>query len=129
MRGQKSVSCVFVFIWCVGSVELDPLDRDTLEEVGRRSDYRTIPHLELLNGSDVFVSEDAGYFGQLLLDPARSQVVAGGRDALVRLKLDDLQKLESAAWPAPPSSVASCLVKGQPESDCRNYVKVPPGDS
>ncbi len=107
---------------CVGGSDEDPF----------RSDFRTISHGELVEGSDVFYAGpdgngsggSGGHYSRLVVDPARSQLVAGGRDAIVRLQLDGLRRLETAAWPATPESVDACLLKGQREDDCRNYIKV-----
>lgn len=123
MRGQKSAKCYFLWMvwqWHLGAgSEWDNDFRD-------RRDFRTVAYPELVNGSDVFEAdtEDSGHFGQLLVDPIRSQLVAGGRDVLVRLDLEGLRKLETAAWPAKDDSLEACILKGQKEEDCRNYIKV-----
>ncbi|KAH7945623.1 hypothetical protein HPB49_013416 [Dermacentor silvarum] len=46
------------------------------------------------------------------------------RDHLFRLSLEDLKKLEDVAVPASNTAVRSCLLKGQTEEGCRNYIKV-----
>ena len=51
------------------------------------------------------------------------QLIVGARDALFRLSLDGLTKLEMADWPATSSTVGLCTAKGQSETYCRNYIK------
>lgn len=46
------------------------------------------------------------------------------RDRIYRLSISSLQLLESTTWSADPDKITSCLKKGQPETDCRNYIKV-----
>ena len=48
----------------------------------------------------------------------------GARDALYRLSLEGLTKLEKAEWPAKQDKISICTTKGQSEQDCRNFVKV-----
>ena len=49
---------------------------------------------------------------------------SGARDALYRLSLEGLTKLEKAEWPAKQDKISLCITKGQSEKDCRNFVKV-----
>ena len=49
---------------------------------------------------------------------------SGARDALYRLSLEGLTKLEKAEWPAKQDKISICTTKGQSEQDCRNFVKV-----
>lgn len=74
--------------------------------------------------ADVFTDAQSSSFSELLFDVGREQVVVGGRDALYRLSLRGLARLERAAWPARSDAVNLCLAKGQSEAACHNYVKV-----
>lgn len=74
--------------------------------------------------ADVFTDAGTTSFSEMLFDVGREQVVVGARDALYRLRLDRLTRLEKASWTAPPDRVDLCLTKGQSEEACRNYVKV-----
>jgi len=87
--------------------------------------------VDIISSSDAFTesrrSKDpsaATSFGALLFDVARNQVVVGARDAIFRLSLKGLSLLERAAWPALPSKVSLCQMKGQSESACHNFVRV-----
>jgi chondroitin sulfate proteoglycan 4 len=53
----------------------------------------------------------------------RYQLIVGARDALFRLSLDGLTKLEMADWTASPTKVGLCTAKGQSDENCRNFVK------
>ncbi len=68
--------------------------------------------------------DESDYFSEMLFDPEHSQVVVGARDAVFRLSLDGLARLEKAAWPADETKVALCQAKGQDEDACRNYIRV-----
>ncbi|KAG7309284.1 hypothetical protein JYU34_005224 [Plutella xylostella] len=88
-------------------------------------DFRIINKQDLLAfDSDIFEDKSTKSFSQLLFDVARDQVVVGARDALLRLSLRGLRPLERAEWGAPQDAVKLCLVKGQSERDCRNYIRV-----
>jgi hypothetical protein len=43
---------------------------------------------------------------------------------LARASLENLKKLDEVSWPAEASKIDSCQMKGQPEEDCRNFVRV-----
>ena len=88
-------------------------------------------YLSSING---WISADLGQLSMLLsleLDSLRTfdwrryclQVVVGARDALFRLSLDGLTKLEVAEWPATSTTVGLCTAKGQSEEHCRNFIK------
>ncbi|TRY69068.1 hypothetical protein TCAL_11284 [Tigriopus californicus] len=88
------------------------------------SDYRVVSHEDLLPGLDQFSDEGVRHFSEILFDYRRYQVIVGARDALYRLSLEGLTKLEKATWEAHESTKGICTTKGQTEEDCRNYIKV-----
>lgn len=88
------------------------------------NDPPTIQYQDLMAKADVFLDKSSGSFSELLFDVGREQVVVGARDALYRLSLRGLARLEKAPWPAPADKATLCQVKGQPEAACHNYVKV-----
>ena len=71
-----------------------------------------------------FTETGIGHFSEILFDVKRYQLIVGARDALFRLSMDGLKKLERADWPAQPSTIGMCTAKGQSEEMCRNYIKV-----
>ncbi|XP_026272666.1 semaphorin-5A [Frankliniella occidentalis] len=83
------------------------------------------PTIELHDlAADVFTDKGSSSFSELLFDVGREQVVVGARDALYRLSLRGLARLEKAFWPPPPEKASLCQDKGQSEEACHNYVKV-----
>ncbi|KAF0304979.1 Semaphorin-5B [Amphibalanus amphitrite] len=76
----------------------------------------------LHHGGRVFRLPGGGNWSSLLLDPAHSQLLAGGRDALVRLSAAELAPLELTRWPADPLDRRHCRLKGQSESLCANFI-------
>ena len=91
---------------------------------GATGDFRTVSNSELLRDVDRFAEEGVTDFGELLFDFPRYQVLAGARDALFRLSLEGLTKLEKAEWEAQETTRGLCSAKGRSEADCRNFVKV-----
>ena len=92
-------------------------------------DFRSVGRRDLAQAMDEFQdgdgdSGDGAHFSELLFDPARRQVVVGARDALYRLSLEGLDRLEKASWTADETKVGLCIAKGQQEDTCRNYVRV-----
>lgn len=77
----------------------------------------------LVHNVDTFSETGVGFFSQILFDVKRYQLIVGARDALFRLSLDGLTKLEIADWPATSTTVGLCTAKGQSEEYCRNYIK------
>lgn len=53
-----------------------------------------------------------------------SEITFFSRDHLYRLSVRGLQELESVHWPPAPHDATLCEIKGQPASDCRNYLRV-----
>ncbi len=86
-------------------------------------DFRRVSRVDL--SVDEFIDPGVGAdFTELLFDVDRYQVIAGARDALYRLGLEGLTKLERASWEAKENRRILCTRKGRSERDCRNYVKV-----
>ena len=77
----------------------------------------------LVHNVDTFSETGISFFSQILFDVKRYQLIVGARDALFRLSLDGLTKLEIADWPATSTTVGLCTAKGQSEEYCRNYIK------
>lgn len=46
------------------------------------------------------------------------------RDVLYRLRVQNLKLLEKAIWSSPENKTSLCLMKGQSEQNCHNYIKV-----
>ena len=88
------------------------------------SDFRTVPYEALVHNMEQFTETGIGHFSEILFDVKRYQIIVGARDALFRLSMDGLKKLEKADWPATSQTVGLCTAKGQSEELCRNYVKV-----
>ena len=88
------------------------------------SDFRTIPYEALVHNMEQFTETGIGHFSEILFDVKRYQLIVGARDALFRLSMDGLKKLEKADWPATSQTVGLCTHKGQSEELCRNYVTV-----
>ena len=91
---------------------------------GAGADYRDVPYEALVPSMESFTETGVGHFSEILFDVRRYQLIVGARDALFRLSMDGLKKLEKAAWPASPQTVGLCTAKGQSEELCRNYIKV-----
>ena len=77
-----------------------------------------------LLGGRVFRLPGGGNWSRLLLDSVRSELLVGGREALVRLSASDLAPLRVTRWPADPLDRRRCRLKGQPEPLCANFVTV-----
>ena len=88
------------------------------------SDFRTVSYEALVHNVETFTETGISHFTEILFDVKRYQLIVGARDALFRLSLDGLQKLERTDWAATASSIGLCTAKGQSEELCRNYVKV-----
>ena len=88
------------------------------------SDYRNVPYEALVHNMEQFTETGVGHFSEILFDVKRYQLIVGARDALFRLSMDGLKKLEKADWPASSQNIGLCTAKGQSEEMCRNYVKV-----
>ena len=88
------------------------------------TDFRTVTYEELLPSVESFTETGVSHYTEILFDVKRYQLIVGARDALFRLSLDGLQRLEKADWPATPTYIGQCTAKGQSEELCRNYVKV-----
>ena len=88
------------------------------------SDFRTVSYEALVHNMETFTETGVSHFTEILFDVKRYQLIVGARDALFRLSLDGLKKLERADWAATPSTIGLCTAKGQTEEMCRNYVKV-----
>ncbi|KAG8227171.1 hypothetical protein J437_LFUL008055, partial [Ladona fulva] len=78
----------------------------------------------VISGAVVFSDPAVTSYQELLFDLDKRQLIVGARDTLIRLSLDSLEPLEVAPWPAPPDKVELCQRKGQPETDCHNFVRV-----
>ncbi|XP_030372393.1 semaphorin-5A [Scaptodrosophila lebanonensis] len=87
------------------------------------NDSRYISFQDLMSTAKRFYDPDTTWYSELLFDVARNQVIVGARDTLYRMSFD-LKPLERANWEATPEQIAMCLVKGQSERLCRNYVRV-----
>ncbi|XP_018916719.2 semaphorin 5c [Bemisia tabaci] len=88
------------------------------------SDSQVIAYEDLLNTAREFFEPGVTSFTQILFDVARKQLIVGARDVLFRLTLDDLTPLERTSWKAQTGAVDMCLIKGQSEADCHNFIKV-----
>ncbi|XP_065335644.1 semaphorin-5B [Cloeon dipterum] len=88
------------------------------------SDFRYIPHEDLLASSDSFDEPGVSAYSVIQFDLARNQLLVGAKDSLFRLSLRGLSALERARWEAPVNKTILCQDKGQREQDCHNFVKV-----
>ena len=88
------------------------------------SDFRTVSYEALVHNVETFSETGISHFTEILFDVKRYQLIVGARDALFRLSLDGLKKLERVDWAAAPTNIGLCTAKGQSEEMCHNYVKV-----
>ena len=58
------------------------------------SDFRTVSYEALVHNIETFTETGISHFTEILFDVKRYQLIVGARDALFRLSLDGLQKLE-----------------------------------
>ena len=64
------------------------------------NDYTSVPYEALVTNMEHFTETGIGHFSEILFDVKRYQLIVGARDALFRLSMDGLKKLERADWPA-----------------------------
>ena len=88
------------------------------------SDFRNVSYEALVHKMETFSETGIGHFSEILFNVKRYELIVGARDALFRLSMDGLKKLEKADWPASPTNIGLCTTKGQSEEMCRNYIKV-----
>ena len=69
------------------------------------SDFRTVSYEALVHNVETFTDTGISHFTEILFDVKRYQLIVGARDALFRLSLDGLQKLERTDWAATASSL------------------------
>eukprot|EP00096_Caligus_rogercresseyi_P008260 TRINITY_DN267_c0_g1_i4.p1 TRINITY_DN267_c0_g1~~TRINITY_DN267_c0_g1_i4.p1 ORF type:complete len:416 (+),score=124.79 TRINITY_DN267_c0_g1_i4:142-1389(+) len=82
----------------------------------------SVPYEDLKPRLSTFRDSQSGNFSSLVLDPLNYQIIAGGKDGLYRLRLEDLSLLEKADWTA--ESPGLCEDKGQSPMGCHNYVRL-----
>ena len=58
------------------------------------SDYRTVPYEALLPNMDTFTDTGVSHFSEFVFNVKRYQIIVGARDALFRLSMDGLKKME-----------------------------------
>lgn len=82
--------------------------------------------LDLQSSIDQYVERPSGSFtyARFLHDALSNELFVGARDALYRFELRSLRLLEKAIWEAPANKTAFCIVKGQTEQNCHNFIKV-----
>lgn len=92
--------------------------------LGASLDFRHISYQDLKPSVNSFSESGVTTYSKLLFDLKRNQVLVGARNALFRLSLSNLTKLEHVTWTAPLNTTNLCLAKGQTDENCHNYIKV-----
>ena len=57
-------------------------------------DYRTVPYEALLPNMDTFTDAGVSHFSEIVFHVKMYQIIVGARDALYRLSMDGLKKME-----------------------------------
>lgn len=69
-----------------------------------------------------FTHPDVSNFSQLLVDTDRRQLFVGAKDHIFQLDLDTFALQGLNEWSPSEEHIAACVVKGQTQQDCHNYV-------
>ncbi|KAJ1203407.1 hypothetical protein NDU88_007194, partial [Pleurodeles waltl] len=62
---------------------------------------------------NIFRADNAVDFSQLTFDPGQKELVAGARNYLFRLQLEDLSLIQAVEWKCDETTRRACFSKGK----------------
>ncbi|XP_030825622.1 semaphorin-5A [Camarhynchus parvulus] len=117
-------SCFFTLL-LAGLGVLGILESTTTEDTHcHRAEHPIIAYKEIAPWLHVFKAEDAVDFSQLTFDPGQKELIAGARNYLFRLKLEDLSLIQAVEWQCDEATKRACYSKGKSKEECQNYIRV-----